>query len=211
MRAIVFVGEIMKIYLQKIIQKFASYVELLLSVFLSCVIIILSIKLMCQRIFHILGDSMELNYYMEYAMSLAIGIEFVKMLCTHTPGTIIEVLLFATSRQMVVEHLNGVQTLLGIIAIAGLFAIRKYLFCNFDETDHIICRGSQTVGHANLISGVKIPEEKTRLLRDVLAERLKREDKSIAIGACTYYKDCALRVDSMRDQVITRVEVIKAL
>ena len=76
---------------------------------------------------------------MEYAMSLAIGVEFVKMLCTHQPGTIIEVLLFATARQMIVEHLNVYETLVGIGAIAALFAIRKFLFCSFDEADHMIC------------------------------------------------------------------------
>lgn len=31
----------------------------------------------------------------------------------------------------------------------------------------------------------------------------------MAIGACVYYKDCALRVDSMKQGVVTRVEVIK--
>ena len=201
----------MKVYLRKMIQSLATYVELALSLFLSVVIIILIIKLMGEGIFHIWGDGLELSYYLENAMTLAIGIEFVKMLCTHTPGTIIEVLLFATSRQMIVEHLNGVETLLGIAAIAGLFAVRKYLFCNFDEADHIICRGSQTVAHANLIAGVKIPEDKKRLLRDVLMEKLKAEEKSVSVGACVYYKDCALRVDSMKENVITRVEVIKAL
>ena len=96
-------------------------------------------------------------------------------------------------------------------AIAGLFAIRKYLFCNFDESDHIICRGSQTVRHANLIAGVKIPEESNCLLRDVVARQLVSKEKSISIGACIYYKDCALRIDNMRDDLITRVEVIKTL
>ena len=81
---------------------------------------------------------------MEYIMSLAIGVEFVKMLCTHKPGTIIEVLLFATARQMIVEHLNVYETLVGIGAIAALFAIRKFLFCSFDEADHMICQSDKT-------------------------------------------------------------------
>lgn len=161
--------------------------------------------------FDIWHDKLELEYYMEYAMSLAIGVEFVKMLCTHQPGTIIEVLLFATARQMIVEHLNVYETLVGIGAIAALFAIRKFLFCSFDEADHMICRGSQTVAHANLITGAKIPEEKTRILRSVISDKLSEEGKTVAIGACVYYKDCALRVDSMREGVVTRVEVIKNL
>lgn len=128
---------------------------------------------------------------MEYIMSLAIGVEFVKMLCTHKPGTIIEVLLFATARQMIVEHLNVYETLVGIGAIAALFAIRKFLFCSFDEADHMICRGSQTVARANFISGTNIPEEKTKLLRDVISENYRRRTKcgnrSLCVlqGLCT--------------------------
>lgn len=189
----------------------ATYVELVLSAFLVFVIAILIIKLVGQCFFDIWHDKLELEYYMEYAMSIAIGVEFVKMLCTHQPGTIIEVLLFATARQMIVEPLNVYETLVGIGAIAALFAIRKFLFCSFDEADHMICRGSQTVAHANLITGAKIPEEKTRILRNIISDKLSEEGKTVAIGACVYYKDCALRVDSMREGMVTRVEVIKNL
>ena len=201
----------MKQFLRKTMKNIATYVELVLSAFLVFVIAILIIKLVGQCFFDIWYDKLELEYYMEYAMSLAIGVEFVKMLCTHQPGTIIEVLLIATARQMIVEHLNVYETLVGIGAIAALFAIRKFLFCSFDEADHMICRGSQTVAHANLITGAKIPEEKTRILRNVISDKLGEEGKTVAIGACVYYKDCALRVDSMREGVVTRVEVIKNL
>ena len=51
------------------------------------------------------------------------------MLCTHTPGTVIEVLLFAISRQMIVGHVSGFEVLAGVAAIAGLFATHKYLYC----------------------------------------------------------------------------------
>ena len=188
----------MKQFLRKTMKNIATYVELVLSAFLVFVIGVLIIKLVGQCFFDIWHDKLELEYYMEYAMSLAIGVEFVKMLCTHQPGTIIEVLLFATARQMIVEHLNVYETLVGIGAIAALFAIRKFLFCSFDE-------------HANLLTGARIPEEKTRLLRNVVSDKLQEEGKNVAIGACVYYKDCALRVDSMKEGVVTRVEVIKNL
>ncbi len=112
---------------------------------------------------------------------------------------------------MIVEHLNVYETLVGIGAIAALFAIRKFLFCSFDEADHMICRGSQTVARANFISGTNIPEEKTKLLRDVISEKLQDEGKNVSIGACVYYQDCALRVDNVKQGVVTRVEVIKNL
>lgn len=55
------------------------------------------------------------------------------MLCRHSAQTVVEVLLFATARQMVVEHLDPVQTLIGIIGIAILFAVRKYLMTDSDD------------------------------------------------------------------------------
>ena len=55
------------------------------------------------------------------------------MLCQHSAQTVVEVLMFATARQMVVEHLGPSETLLGVISIAVLFAIRKYLMTDNDD------------------------------------------------------------------------------
>ena len=41
--------------------------------------------------------------------------------------------MFATARQMVVEHLGPNETLLGVISIAILFGIRKYLMTDNDD------------------------------------------------------------------------------
>ena len=65
--------------------------------------------------------------FLANALSLVVGVEFVKMLCRHSAQTVVEVLMFATARQMVVEHMAPTQTLIGVIAIAVLFAIRKFL------------------------------------------------------------------------------------
>ena len=83
---------IMKQFLRKTMKNVAAYVELFLSAVLVFVIVVLIIKLIGQCFFDIWHDKIKLEYYMEYIMSLAIGVEFVKMLCTHKPGTIIEVL-----------------------------------------------------------------------------------------------------------------------
>lgn len=119
----------MKMTLQTIMQKMAFYVELVLSAFLLLVVIALSVRLIAQSVPQVWSQQIDVMYYLESAMTLAIGIEFVKMLCTHTSETVIEILLFAISRQMIVEHLSTTETIIGVGAIAGLFAIRKYLFC----------------------------------------------------------------------------------
>lgn len=111
----------------------AFYVELVLSAFLLLVVVALSVRLIAQSVPQVWSQQIDVMYYLESAMTLAIGIEFVKMLCTHTSETVIEILLFAISRQMIVEHLSATETILGVGAIAGLFAVRKYLFCTIHK------------------------------------------------------------------------------
>ena len=115
----------MKMKLRKLMQQAASYVEIVLSAFLLIVIMFLAGKFIVESVLGIGCDHATL----ENVMTFAIGVEFVKMLCTHTPGTVIEVLLFAISRQMIVGHVSGFEVLAGVAAIAGLFATHKYLYC----------------------------------------------------------------------------------
>ena len=126
----------MKMKLRKLMQQAASYVEIVLSAFLLIVIIFLAGKFIVESVLGIGCDNATLEYFLENIMTFAIGVEFVKMLCTHTPGTVIEVLLFAIARQMIVGHVSGFEVLAGVAAIAGLFATHKYLYCkSLGESD----------------------------------------------------------------------------
>ena len=116
--------------LNDIVFKIARYTELVVSIIIVIVVAILIVDLI-HSIIQIPLFDVGRDYFMEFlssALSLVVGVEFVKMLCKHTPETLIEVLMFATARQMVVEHLSTWQTLLGVLSIGALFAIRKYLF-----------------------------------------------------------------------------------
>ena len=55
-------------------------------------------------------------------------IEFIKMLAKHSPGSVLEVLLYAIARHMIVGHEDAVQNLVSVVAIALIFIIRKYFF-----------------------------------------------------------------------------------
>lgn len=65
--------------------------------------------------------------------NLVIAIEFIKMLVRHTPESVIEVLLFATARQIVIGHGTPLESLTGILCVALLFITRKYFFCALDS------------------------------------------------------------------------------
>ena len=118
-----------------VIYNISRYTEIVLSIVILVVITLAGIRLIME----VAGTSvsaMDTEFFTSFlsqALSLVVGVEFVKMLCQHSAQTVVEVLMFATARQMVVEHLGTSETLLGVISIAILFGIRKYLMTDNDD------------------------------------------------------------------------------
>ncbi|MDO4536217.1 MAG: phosphate-starvation-inducible PsiE family protein [Clostridium perfringens] len=119
----------MKKNIQDKVLQCADFIETFIAILLTIVIAILAVLLIAELKGIVLnGDSIEsFNNFLASALSLVVGIEFIKMLCKHTPSTVIEVLLFAMARQLIVQHTSVVDNLIGIVSIAALFAVRKYL------------------------------------------------------------------------------------
>ena len=111
--------------------------------------------------------------------NLIIGVEMIRMLYLHTPITVFEVLLFAIARQIIIEHGSPLNSLIGVIAIAILFATRKFLFMTFDESEKIIFRSSQKVKYINRLIHVHIPYENDETLLDVLLRKMKLRSESV--------------------------------
>ena len=74
------------------------------------------------------GNEVEIRTFLERSLDIVIGIEFIKMLAKHSPGSVLEVLLYAIARHMIVGHEDAVQNLVSVGAIALIFIIRKFFF-----------------------------------------------------------------------------------
>ena len=74
------------------------------------------------------GNDVEIRSFLERALDIVIGIEFIKKLAKHSPGSSLEVLLYAIARHMVVGHESAIENLLSVGAIALIFIVRKFFF-----------------------------------------------------------------------------------
>ena len=74
------------------------------------------------------GNEVEIRSFLERSLDIVIGIEFIKMLAKHSPGSSLEVLLYAIARHLVVGHDSALENLLSVGAIALIFIVRKYFF-----------------------------------------------------------------------------------
>ena len=74
------------------------------------------------------GNEVEIRTFLQRALDIVIGIEFIKMLAKHSPGSSLEVLLYAIARHMVVGHESAMENLLSVSAIALIFIVRRFFF-----------------------------------------------------------------------------------
>ena len=116
----------------------ASYIfELLISLLVGVAILVFAVHMVIDLInVSVSAKGVEaLVEILDDAITLAIGAELIKMLCKHTPETVIEVLAFALARQLIVGHAGAVENIITVLAIAVLFAIRRFLLKSHDMVE----------------------------------------------------------------------------
>lgn len=115
-----------------------SYIiELFISLIVGVAVVILAARMVIDiATTHIYNQGISsLVIILDNAITLAIGAELIKMLCKHTPETIIEVLAFALARQLIVGHVASWESLITVVAIAVLFAVRRFLLKRHDMVE----------------------------------------------------------------------------
>ena len=202
----------MKKYLNAALHKLTVLLEFIISFVLAAGIIILLVQLILS-----MPNVPDLNIYPNYedlvetCFNLIIGVELIRMLYQHKPSTVFEVLLFAIARQVIMAHNNPVSSLIGVISIALLFATRKFLFIEFDESEKIIFRATTKARIVNSILHVHIPYEDEQTSYDVITKRFEQENTEIGVGASTFFDNFGLRVAKMHNGKISRIEVIRSI
>ena len=111
--------------------------ELIISFIVGLAILVFAVRLIFDTAVIAIGfgDISSLVEILDGAIILAIGAELIKMLCKHTPETVIEVLAFALARQLIVGHAKPWENLIVVISIAILFGVRKYLLKKVDVVE----------------------------------------------------------------------------
>ena len=94
--------------------KFTMAMEIVMAITILGAILASIALLICGSVekFCCQWESFSIDAFMANAFLIVMGIEFVKMLMLHTYGAVIDVLLFAIARQMIISHEEPMQTLM---------------------------------------------------------------------------------------------------
>lgn len=111
--------------------KLVNIFEIVVSVLLIAGVIV-SVPDIMKYYFKIITSDAGLSYkifqnFLSHVLLLVIAIEFVVLMIAHTDTNIIHLILLVISRKMLVYSDNMLDLLVATIAIAVLFAVRKFL------------------------------------------------------------------------------------
>lgn len=113
--------------LQHLFRHGLHILEKMIAVFTLVVLLGAFGKLILELI-HDPGSSADVTGFLHEVLTIVVGLEFVRMLIDTTPASILEVLAVAITRHVILSHDDPVSNLLSVACIAGLFAIRRFLF-----------------------------------------------------------------------------------
>ena len=121
--------ERLKHILRDQVAEFASLLEVIISVLVLTGLVISSVPVAREMLSLWQGGSTDaFQTFLGHAFNLVIGIEFIKMLAKHSPGSALEVLLYAIARQMILGHESALESFISVASIGLIFLIRRFVF-----------------------------------------------------------------------------------
>ena len=115
-------------------EKFLHYIVEIVEIVIAVITLLAMVYLLFTEVAKIFVPDFQVNahlsdakHFLESILGIVIGLEFVSMLVDFTPANILEVLVLAISRHVIINHTDPVSTIVCVVCIAGLFAIRRFL------------------------------------------------------------------------------------
>lgn len=103
-----------------------SWMEIVVAILLIIAITIAGVLVIWDAWLNLNDGVFQLEVLLKRVLTLVVGVEFAKMLILHTPESVLEVLLYAVARQIVIYHDSALENLIGVLAVGVIFVIRKY-------------------------------------------------------------------------------------
>ncbi|NLN48336.1 MAG: hypothetical protein GX154_04465 [Clostridiales bacterium] len=198
-------------FIKNKISKYTYCLEVFLAIFIMTAVVISTYDLVKYLILIFMTNPMDtyevFQRFLGHVLLLVVGIELVIMLISHTTSSVLEVVLYAIARKMLIHSEKMLDVVIGVLAIGAVFAIRKYLF-----TKEIRIEGSGTVfsagisvADANTITGLSIPETYGNTIGGVITRISEDTNRTIYEGIDFRIGNARLKVISMKDELIEKV------
>ncbi|MBO4717819.1 MAG: hypothetical protein J5599_07965 [Spirochaetales bacterium] len=119
--------------IERAIHWATSIIMLLLTVLILAGIIVSTVRIpdLFRNLFS--GSPNSLLTLLEFAAEVIMAIELIHVIIAQNMESVIEILMIAFTRELVIRQWEMWELLIGVAIIGGLFAVRKYLVKNKDQ------------------------------------------------------------------------------
>ncbi len=202
--------------LRKLLSALAGYMELILAFIIVISVILASIDLAFDlgkygiHIFDTSEFSITYSAVFSSAIVIVIGIEMIKMIVKHTPASVLEVLLFVIAKRVVADsEFGSLDMLLCVIAIAIIFAIKKFLhFDGFKSKDGTTFSADTKISDVENLLHINLPSNLGETIGELVTCEFHRLERRITEGEEIIFSDAAFRIFSVEDGEIKKIEIV---
>jgi len=118
------------VIIEKKLSRVIKWIEVILAI-LIMMAVFLSGKDLINIIYKVYVTEAINSYdifqkFLSHLLLLVVGLELALMLIKHTPANVLEVMLYAIARKMLIYTNTTTDILIGVIALALIFIIDKY-------------------------------------------------------------------------------------
>jgi hypothetical protein len=197
---------------KKTLVKLAASLELFLAGFILIAVLIGGITVVKYLIL-IFGTDIHDTYhvfkdFLAIALLLAIGVEFVLMLLSHSTSSILELVMFAIARKMLIYSQTMLDLLIGTAAILMIFVIRKYLMsAKYALKEGRVISAASPVHALNFDGQLNIPEDKGVTIGGLICHLSEETRVPVEEGAEYKIGHVALKILKMKDGLIEQVSI----
>lgn len=194
------------------IRKLTFYLEFVLAMFIAIAVIIGMIDLVKYIILIFTTNPIDtydiFQKFLGHVLLLVVGVELVIMLVYHSPSSVMEVLLYAIARKVLIGNQGMLDFFIGIIAIAAIFTIRRFLFTeeiSIGSDSENVFGAAVSVKEINQLLKLDIPEEMGNTLGGVIINTAKQSERPIITGAEFQISKATICVLKMKEGLIEKV------
>lgn len=152
------------------------------------------------------------KHFLAHTLLLVVGIELMLMLLSHSTNAILELVLFVIARKMLIYGETMLDLVLGTLAIAGVFAILKYLAPKKDllARDDRVYSASTSVDKIYQDTGLDLPLNRGNTVGGLVCSLAEEACVPVSQGSEFESGNIRIRVVKATDGVIEKVMITRA-
>ncbi len=112
--------------IEKVVFKALQVMEIVISI-VTFIALVAALVMEVYQMITVPGYLYDTSDLLDNMLSIVVGMEFIRTLLVPTPANVVEMLIIAISRHVVLNHSDPLTDISCVLCVIGLIATRRFL------------------------------------------------------------------------------------